>query len=189
MPRIPAFTTAEEANITVNEVFSSIETYGRRYEQGFLENLMVYIKKDETLKNFYIRYIYECECVRTIISTKAYENKPEIFTILEMTVADLKRADTIDRIASVDSTFHRLLFCAAGKEEFFKWYKLNSESLQGFLNNFWHAVGLGTSYHKELLDIHENIFKYIIEDKEELAIDTMQKHFSILLLKLLGMMF
>jgi DNA-binding GntR family transcriptional regulator len=189
MSRIPSFSASDIHEKTVDEVFSSIQQLGQKYDQGFLENLMLYIKRDETLKNFYIRYIYECEIVKTIITMDENTNNSHLFDMLSMIVGDMKNAKTVDSISVLDSQFHRLLFCVAGQQEFFEWYQLNSESLQVFLGNFWNVVGIGTDEHKELLDIHENIYKYIKAKDEKNALDSVQKHFSVLLLNLLFMMF
>jgi DNA-binding GntR family transcriptional regulator len=116
-------------------------------------------------------------------------NNSYLFDMLSMIVGDMNNAKTVDSISVLDSQFHRLLFCVAGHQEFFEWYQLNSESLQVFLGNFWNVVGIGTDEHKELLDIHENIYKYIKAKDEKNALDSVQKHFSVLLLNLLFMMF
>lgn len=189
MSRIPTFSEANFLNKTVDEVFTSIETIGKQYESGFAETLMHYIKTDEALKNFYIRYVYECECTKQIIACQGRDGTSHFADILAMIVDDMKKASSIDSISVLDSQFHRMIFCAVNEQNFFEWYKLNSESLQTFLNNFWKAVGIGTDFHRELIEIHENIYKCIIERNEKLAIEYVQKHFAILLLKLLGMMY
>ena len=189
MSRIPSFSSLNYQDKTVDEVLSSIEMFGKQYEAGFITELMTYIKNDDALKNFYIRFIYECECVKTIISISDDNKDSHLFDILSMIVEDMEKATSIDSISVLDSQFHRMLFCAANEQNFFEWYKQNSESLQSFLNNFWKAVGIGTAYHKELINIHQSICKYIIAKDEKHTIEYMQKHFAILLLKLLGMMY
>ena len=188
--RIPSFKSSQNLNKSIDDIFLSIQEHGKQYEKGFLDKLMEYVKSDDVLKNFYIRYIYECEVVKTVIQmSNANLIDSHLYSMFELNMNDMEKASTIESLAMLDSYFHRWLFCIAEENEFYDWYKVNSDALQVFLNNFWNCIGIGTQYHHELIEIHKTIFEAIKEKDEAKAIDATQKHFAILLFQLLGMMY
>ncbi|MCL2137654.1 MAG: FCD domain-containing protein [Coriobacteriia bacterium] len=183
--RIPSPKRAQEAyedKIGFNEI--SNESISR-YENGFLDYLMEYIKNDEKLKHFYQRLICECDNTLRVISVAREIDILDLEEIIE----NLSNASDIETLSYCDSEFHKRLFAITGDIDFFKWWRLQSKDLHKFVDNFWVSIGYGTEQHYELVELHIQIFKAIRDKKPDDAITAMQKHFSILLIQLLGIMY
>ena len=187
MARIPDIndTIKEDINAYGESVERFVFENGKIYEAAFSRFLMSYVKEDPILKNFYIRFIYECEIVKIVIEKQTKINIARI----EMLVENMENATNTEALAIYDSQFHQELFDIADKEEFFNWFRLQSKDLSAFLSGFWNAIGFGTQYYRELLVIHREIFNSILEKNKEKAVEMMERHFSILLFQLLGTMF
>ena len=157
----------------------------REYEMGFLENLLSYIKTDETLNHFHTRLVYECNNLVKVIDSAQQIHILELEEIID----NFNNATSLDAIAQYDSEFHKRLFAITGDTEFFIWWRLQSKLLSVFLGNFWKAVGSETKTFSELKALHNQIFLSIKDRDKYSAIAAMQKHFALLLFVLLGSMY
>ena len=146
---------------------------------------MDYVKGDSVLKNFYIRFIYECEVIKIVIDKRTDFQLEE----LEMIIENMDMANSLEVIAVYDSSFHQKLFSIAERGDFFKWFRLQSKDLSHFLNGFWNAIGYKTDYYYELLNIHREIYNAVSRKDTDNALEMMERHFAILLFQLLGTMF
>ena len=187
MARIPSLdeTVQEEKEAFGESVEKFVFENGSVYETAFSGFLMSYVKEDPVLKNFYIRFIYECEVVKIVIEKQTRIN----LIRLDMLIENMENAPNTTALAIYDSQFHQELFDIANKEEFFDWFRLQSKDLSTFLSGFWNAIGYGTQYYHELLVIHREIYNAIQEKNKDKAVEMMERHFSILLFQLLGTMF
>jgi DNA-binding GntR family transcriptional regulator len=183
--RIPEMNADMAEDSRSQKYLSYVEENAHKYENGFLESLLKYIKDDDVLKSFYVRLVYECEVVQKVIDNRSKYDLVDLKDIID----NMTAATGIETIAFCDSQFHRRLFSIAREDEFYEWYQMNSKELLGFLKGFWTYIGYHTPYYYELMEIHTNIYNAIEECDKELAVETMQKHFSILLLQLLGATF
>ena len=184
MSRIPNY-DGENENAYTQDVEQFVVQEGIKYEKDFSKFLMDYVKEDKILKNFYIRFIYECEIVKIVTNNRTKIQLME----LDMIVSNMESAPNTETLAIYDSTFHQKLFSIAEKEDFFVWFRLQSKDLSNFLSGFWNAIGYKTDYYWELMEIHREIYNAIESQNEEKAIEMMERHFSILLFQLLGTMF
>jgi DNA-binding GntR family transcriptional regulator len=73
--------------------------------------------------------------------------------------------------------------------EFFKWWRLQSQSLNKFLGSMWDSFGEGTEQYYELIRLHQQIFQHIKDKKSDEAVRAMQRHFAIVLFQLLGSLY
>ncbi|WP_034448963.1 FCD domain-containing protein [Butyrivibrio sp. AE2032] len=187
MARIPSINDSIKGDI--ESYGDSVEQFvyenGSRYEEAFSGFLMSYVKDDPILKNFYIRFVFECEIIKIVIDKQTKIN----LSRLEMLVDNMETAPNTEILAVYDSQFHQELFDIADREEFFDWFRLQSKDLSTFLSGFWKAIGYGTDYYHELLIIHKEIFNAVKEKNKDKAVEMMERHFSILLFQLLGTMF
>ncbi len=183
--RIPDLNVDKKISEQSERILTFVEENSHKYEEGFLSSLMGYIKEDRTLQSFFVRLVYECEVVQIVIKKRTDFDLKELASILD----EMKGSSELNEIAAYDSSFHRRLFAIAEEDDFFEWYQLQSKSLRAFLKGFWSYIGYQTDYYYDLMEIHTNIYKAIEQQDEALALDAMQKHFSILLLELLGATF
>ena len=166
----------------INEI---IHNSIKKYDDDFTALLLEYVKTDDDLKNFYIRYVYECEIIQQVIDQASDFQIAELYLILE----DMKNARTLECISDEDSKFHHALFSIVHQEQFFEWYLLQAKSIQNFLNGFWQTIGYQTNYYYELMNIHDEIYVAVKDRNKDFALTAMKKHFSVLLIELLGSMF
>jgi DNA-binding GntR family transcriptional regulator len=157
----------------------------QKYEEGFLQSLMQYIKSDEVLQHFHMRLVHECANVVQVI------NKATDMDILELEqiVYKLSSAKTFEALALRDSQFHQRLSAITGEKEFFKWWHIQSESLENFLVNFWNSIGYKTKQYEKLIELHQQIFMAIRNRNAEDALSAMQKHFALVLFQILGTLY
>ena len=163
----------------------NVKEHSKQYEEAFLSSLMQYIKNDDVLKDFYIRLIYECEIIQIVLRNRSNTELYELKDLIE----EMKTAETVREIAKADATFHRRLFSIAGEESFYKWYQLQAKTINTFLSGFWSYIGYKTAYYEKLMEIHSNICLAIEKQDVQLALRSIQEHFSILLFQLLSVTF
>jgi len=113
MSRIPNFDGDNEVAY-VQDVNQFVVQEGAKYEKDFSRFLMDYVKEDEILKNFYIRFIYECEIVKIVSKNRTKIHLME----LDMIVSNMENAPNTETLAIYDSSFHQKLFSIAEKEDF-----------------------------------------------------------------------
>lgn len=167
------------------EASEKVKAHAEEYEKAFLSYLMQYIREDEVLKDFYVRLVYECEIVQMVLHNR---KTTELWELKDL-VNDMKTATTIKEIAKADASFHRRLFSIAGEEQFYNWYQLQAQSLNNFLGGFWSYIGYKTENYERLMEIHSNIYHAIESQDVDLAVKSIQEHFSILLFQLLSVTF
>ena len=185
MSRIPSLSDYGSHNSFEKAISQFVEENGSEYEAGFSRCLLNYVKNDDVLKNFYVRFIYECEVVKIVIDKRTGIQLSE----LEMLVEKMETAPATEFIAIWDSEFHQKLFSIAEITDFFEWFRLQSKELARFLSGFWGTIGYQTKYYYELMEIHRAIFEAIRDRDRDRAVEMMERHFSILLLQLLGTVF
>ena len=185
MSRIPSLNNFEDTNLYSNAIDKFVCDNSEKYEAAFSGFLMDYVKEDIVLKNFYIRFIYECEIIKIVIDKRNDMQLEE----LEMIIENMESAPTLEVLAVYDSLFHQKLFSIAEREDFFKWFRLQSKDLAHFLSGFWNAIGYQTDYYWELLKIHREIYNAVNQKDTDKALEMMERHFAILLFQLLGTMF
>ena len=153
-----------------------------KYEVGFSNSLLNFIKHDEMLDHFYERLIYECENVIRVIESARRVDVLE----LEEIIVNLSNASDIDTLSKQDSEFHKRLFAITGDDDFFDWYLKQSKGLSAFITMFWKSIGYNTEPFHKLIEIHQQIFQAIKDKNIENALAAMEKHFAFLLFQLLG---
>lgn len=180
---LPSFSTQTMLSKNSDEVLKSIEQHVGQYEDGFLSSIIQYIKKDNVLKNYYIRMAYECEVIRKVIEKKQSGEIPDWFFLkLEHELENMQNATNAERMAVYDSEFHTHLFYVAGEEGFFSWYNVNSKVLQDFLDSFWIVNFEKKDKRDMMILIHKSILEAIKENDTEKALQSMQDHFSAVIL-------
>jgi DNA-binding GntR family transcriptional regulator len=156
-----------------------------KYDKEFCALLLDDMKNDVMLNLFLIRMRYECEVVKTVI------NKATSMEILELEdiIAELNSSSDFNLISKFDTEFHKRLFAIAGDMGFFKWWREQSKQLGTYMNNYWKSVGYQTARYKVIIDIHKKIFEAIKEKNTEQAIRQMEKHFSFVVVELVGSLY
>lgn len=155
------------------------------YDNDFSSLLLSDMKNDSTLELFIIRMRYECEVVKIVT-----ENATDIDILdLEDIVHNLNNSNDLALISKHDMEFHKRLFAIVGDMDFFKWWRSQSKLLNTYMNNFWKSVGYLTMRYDLIMNIHSSILEAIKNKNSKQAIAQMERHFSFVIVQLMGSLF
>ncbi|GHU65083.1 hypothetical protein AGMMS49983_12210 [Clostridia bacterium] len=166
-------------SITLSE--EAIENYDHEFSSLLLEDM----KADSMLKLFIIRMRYECEVVKIVAQTASKMDILELDDIAD----SLNASNDLTLISKFDTEFHKRLFAIVGDMEFFTWWRSQSKSLNIYMNNFWKTVGYQTDRYETIINIHNCILEAIKDKDPVKAIRQMEKHFSFVVVELMGSLF
>jgi len=165
-----------------DEYFHNIRPHiVQEHEKEILDNLLRYIKRDDILQHFLVRLVGECENIREVVD-KVKAN-PKQIRALKSDLDCLVNAKK-DQISIYDSKFHETLFRITDND-FYDWWLSQYKNLSYFLKNFWDKIEIGGQRHKELIDLHKDIYNAVQEKDKDAAVNAMREHFSFLLFMLL----
>ena len=180
-PLMPNETQINNLNPSIQLSAESIDKYDHKFAMAFLRDM----KTDPFLNLFLLRMRYECEVIQKVALIR---NKFQLMS-LEDIVNDLASTDNLAIVACKDLEFHKKLFEIVGIFDFFIWWRNQSQILNAYMDNFWKSVGYHTKRYKIIVDIHREILGAINEKNTEQAIDAMERHFSFVVVELLGSLY
>jgi DNA-binding GntR family transcriptional regulator len=177
--RVPPPSETVETSISLSD--ESILKYDREFAALLLDDM----KADVMLRLFIIRMRYECEVVKTVAQMAT---KMDILELDEI-VDNLNASNDLTLISKYDTEFHKRLFAIVGDVDFFTWWRSQSKTLNIYMNNFWKSVGYHTARYDVIIDIHNKILDAIKVHSPEDAIKQMERHFSFVVVELMGSLF
>ena len=184
-PYMPPPEITRKRGKEAEERFALPSEYTDKCDKEFLQYLLSNIKNNPVLSKFHSRLIYECRVVEKVIELIKENELRELEGIIE----DLSEAKNLQTIACHDNIFHARLFTIAEEMDFYTWWHLEAKDMQGFIESMWKSIGYKTDDYKRLVDQHENIFQAIKDKNSSAAREAMEKHFSIVLFHLVGVMY
>jgi DNA-binding FadR family transcriptional regulator len=152
------------------------------YERDFSSSLLEFIKSDDLLKNFYHRFILECENIIKVI--EKLENDAEdigvSMKLLEKNINKFTKAEKPKELASLDYDFHLHLFQITNNKALLEMWQ--QENSLGFPHKIWQSICRDTAHRNKLCEIHYEIFEAINNKDRAKAISAMQKYYAVILI-------
>lgn len=152
------------------------------YEKDFISGLLEFIKNDALLKNFYDRFVVECENIIKVIEKleDIAEDIGVFIEPLEKIIDKFVKAEKPKKLAFWYSKFHEKLFQIAGNKATLEMWQ--QENSLGFSYKIWQSICLDTAHRDRLCKIHSEILEAIKNKDKGKAISAMQEHFSVILI-------